>query len=153
MIRSSQDLSQATVHSQQARSTTSCQHSHFVSRQCFFKNFLQSNVIWWTDGQRRRSWLWWRRSSPPRKLWSVMRQTDKDGLGWILWDKFDKLLSLSPVSVTVMAVMNEDNGDNDGPGKRSLITDQMIADISPPGWPIPSCLTFPPGCGVVESVD
>ena len=54
--------------------------------------------------------------------------TDKDKPG--LWDKFDKLLSLSPVSVTVMAVMNEDNGDNDGPGKRSLITDQMIADIS-----------------------
>ena len=29
-----------------------------------------------------------------------------------------------------MAVMNEDNGDNDGPARRSLITDQMIADIS-----------------------
>ena len=59
--------------------------------------------------------------------------TDKDKPG--LWDKFDKLLSLSPVSVTVMAVMNEDNGDNDGPAKRSLITDQMIADISPTSDP------------------
>ena len=54
--------------------------------------------------------------------------TDKDRPG--LWDsKFDKLLSLTQcsVSVTVMAVMNEDNGDNDGPARRSLITDQMIA--------------------------
>ena len=38
--------------------------------------------------------------------------TDKDRPG--LWDNFDKLLSLTVVSVTVMAVMNEDNGDNDG---------------------------------------
>ena len=38
------------------------------------------------------------------------------------------------LSVTVMAVMNEDNGDNDGPVRRSLITDQMIADIT--HWPL-----------------
>ena len=65
--------------------------------------------------------------------------TDKDrpwlGCQTIRWDNFDKLLSLTAVSVTVMPVMNEDNGDNDGPAKRSLITDQMIADISPTSDP------------------
>ena len=62
----------------------------------------------------------------------------KTGRGWdqtIRWDNFDKLLSLTGVSVTVMPVMNEDNGDNDGPAKSSLITDQMIADISPTSDP------------------
>lgn len=32
--------------------------------------------------------------------------------------------------------MNEDNGDNDGPAKRSLITDQMIADIRTTSDPV-----------------
>ena len=92
----------------------------------FFPDILDSQRLCWLCCLL--CWSGWNIIDPRCNV------TDKDrpwlGCQTIRWDNFDKLLSLTAVSVTVMPVMNEDNGDNDGPAKRSLITDQMIADIS-----------------------
>ena len=64
------------------------------------------------------------------------------------WDKFDKLLSSLG-----LGLMNGDNGNNERAARRSLITDQMIADISPPSLTHSFMFATPPACGVIESVD